>query len=189
MIEEKNEINAFGLVKSIEIEKLIESMNNLYPSIKFRAKKYRSYDDLSSRFIKKVRKTPTEYLLAEISNDWTVILDNQLNSDGCASILYNLNRVYNIEGLNTSYNKLGISFNYYSKKSKRTVNSYCENGKWVFYQNGDSLPFENIENYSKRKIKERFNRDILREYLVTIGINNAFSFLSSGQRIFHLTKM
>ena len=43
--------------------------------------------------------------------------------------------------------------------------------RWIFYEEGKPLPFENEAYYKRRIIKERLNYDIIVEYLSKMGIN------------------
>ena len=43
--------------------------------------------------------------------------------------------------------------------------------RWIFYEEGEPLPFENKEYYKRRLIKDRLNNDIIVEYLSKMGIN------------------
>jgi hypothetical protein len=44
-------------------------------------------------------------------------------------------------------------------------------GKWVFYEAGSPLWFENPEYYKRRMIKKRLNYGILKEYCQKLGID------------------
>ena len=43
--------------------------------------------------------------------------------------------------------------------------------RWVFCDLGEPLPFENLDYYKRRIIKQRINFDIIVEYLSKMGIN------------------
>ncbi len=65
----------------------------------------------------------------------------------------------------------GCTFSYCNKgKDERSILAYVED-RWVFWQEGELLPFENPAYYSSRFIKKRLNYDILVEYLGKMGIN------------------
>lgn len=96
--------------------------------------------------------------------------------DGMSSLCQNLS-----QDLKCKLYKFGISkdgeayygckFIYCDKgKIERTILAYMED-RWVFWQEGKLLPFENPEYYSNRFIKKRLNYDILVEYLEKMGIN------------------
>ena len=40
-----------------------------------------------------------------------------------------------------------------------------------FFEKGNILSFENAENYKKRIIVQRMNNDIIKKYLIVLGIN------------------
>ena len=44
-----------------------------------------------------------------------------------------------------------------------------EDRKWIFCQEGPVQPFENADYYTRRRIKDRFNREIITEYMLKIG--------------------
>ncbi len=43
--------------------------------------------------------------------------------------------------------------------------------RWTFFQQGEPLPFENQEYYNNRRIKDRMNFAIIKEYLLKMGID------------------
>lgn len=96
--------------------------------------------------------------------------------DGMSSLCQNLSRelgckLYKFgisKGEETYY---GCKLFYYNKgKDERVILAYMED-RWVFWQEGELLPFENPAYYSNRFIKKRLNYDILVEYLGKMGIN------------------
>ncbi len=54
---------------------------------------------------------------------------------------------------------------------ERIVMAYRDDPRWVFYQSGKLLPFEDESNYSRRFIKKRLNFDIQKQYLSRMGIS------------------
>ena len=44
-------------------------------------------------------------------------------------------------------------------------------GRWQLFQFGDPLPFENPDYYKRRRVLDRFNREIMLEYLANLGID------------------
>lgn len=49
--------------------------------------------------------------------------------------------------------------------------AYRDDPRWVFYQSGKLLPFEDETNYSRRFIKKRLNFDIQKQCLRRMGIS------------------
>ncbi len=49
---------------------------------------------------------------------------------------------------------------------------YCVNdgGKWVFSQRGSPLPFEDQNSFLSRRVRDRFTRESLCEYLLQMGV-------------------
>ena len=183
----KSKIKSFSLVKCSNIDDVALKINKLFNKIKFEVNKYDNISILDK--IEKTIKNTYEYcILIKLNSIWNIVFDDQLNSDGCASILYNLNRTNGFEGLTMISNELGISFTYYRNKSKRVINAYYENNKWTFFQKGEFLEFENPDYYSKRIIKNRFNYEIFLEYLKKLQINNYENLLNHSNEIYIMKK-
>ncbi len=46
-----------------------------------------------------------------------------------------------------------------------------DGGRWVFDQFGEPFPFEKLEQYQARKVRDRFTFDMLKEYLRHLGLS------------------
>jgi hypothetical protein len=53
----------------------------------------------------------------------------------------------------------------------RNIHAVNDGGRWDFDASGEPQPFENHAAYSARRIRDRFNDDMLREYLLALGID------------------
>ncbi len=53
----------------------------------------------------------------------------------------------------------------------RTIYAANDGGRWVFGQSGEPLPFEKVEQYQARKVRERFTFEMLKEYLRHLGLS------------------
>ncbi len=58
---------------------------------------------------------------------------------------------------------------FFEGQKKRTIQTLKDDPRWTFYEKGEILPFENSEYYQRRMIKQRFNSDILIEYMKSVG--------------------
>lgn len=64
-----------------------------------------------------------------------------------------------------------FKFHYFnSNLQERLLQAYKED-KWVFYEEGTPLPFENLDYYKNRLIKNRLNNSIIKEYLLKTGVD------------------
>jgi hypothetical protein len=52
-----------------------------------------------------------------------------------------------------------------SESTRRVIQVQKDGEKWSFFQSGALLPFEKEEHYKKRRIAERLNADIIKDYL------------------------
>jgi hypothetical protein len=71
---------------------------------------------------------------------------------------------------------------YKTRHEKRIVQALRDSDKWKFYEEGTVLPFEDVNNYKKRKIADRLNADIIDDYLKQNGIDisNSSFWVSNG---------
>jgi hypothetical protein len=53
----------------------------------------------------------------------------------------------------------------------RTIYASNDGGRWVFGQSGEPFPFEKLERYQARKVRDRFTFDMLEEYLHHLGLS------------------
>ncbi|MGZ3461258.1 MAG: hypothetical protein ACXU86_22440 [Archangium sp.] len=53
----------------------------------------------------------------------------------------------------------------------RVVSASNDGGRWVFDQFGEPFPFEKLEQYQARRVRDRFTFDMLEEYLRHLGLS------------------
>ncbi len=53
----------------------------------------------------------------------------------------------------------------------RAVSASNDGGRWVFDQFGEPFPFEKVEQYQARRVRDRFTFDMLRDYLRHLGLS------------------
>jgi hypothetical protein len=77
---------------------------------------------------------------------------------------------YNISIFDDSQSQMMSSyhFHYHSKNRERHLLCY-QDPKWVFFDEGEPLWFENISYYKQRIKKNRLNKSIIIEYLKSLG--------------------
>ncbi len=52
----------------------------------------------------------------------------------------------------------------------RTVQVDCADGRWSWHESGEPFAFEKVDRYSARRKRDRFDRELLLEYLAAFGI-------------------
>jgi len=52
----------------------------------------------------------------------------------------------------------------------RTIAAANDGGRWVFQQSGTPFPFEDIERYNARRVKDRFTFEMLQQYAQELGL-------------------
>jgi hypothetical protein len=53
----------------------------------------------------------------------------------------------------------------------RALGASNDGGRWVFDQSGEPFPFEKVEQYQARRVRDRFTFDMLKEYLHQLGLS------------------
>ena len=53
----------------------------------------------------------------------------------------------------------------------RTIYAANDGGRWAFGQSGEPFPFEKLERYEARRVRDRFTFDMLKEYLHHLGLS------------------
>ncbi len=53
----------------------------------------------------------------------------------------------------------------------RSLGALNDGGRWVFDQFGEPFPFEKLEQYQARRVRDRFTFDMLKEYLSHLGLS------------------
>jgi hypothetical protein len=52
----------------------------------------------------------------------------------------------------------------------RVVEVANDGGRWVFVQSGEPFPFEQVEQYQARRVRDRFTFEMLKDYLRHLGL-------------------
>jgi len=83
-----------------------------------------------------------------------------------------------------------FSFSYYQGNKERIILSYKDFNKWVFYQNGEILPFEEENFYRKRRIKDRLPNELIIKYLQRCGWDiNDTDFWQTKKQVINFKKI
>jgi len=53
----------------------------------------------------------------------------------------------------------------------RSISAMNDGGKWSFDTFGEALPFEEVESYQAKRVKDRFTPEMLDRYLKSLGIH------------------
>jgi len=57
--------------------------------------------------------------------------------------------------------------------SIRTISAYQQDARWSWSESGEPQPFEDTERYTRRRIRDRFDREALVSYLAALSIDLA----------------
>ncbi|MFL5349967.1 MAG: hypothetical protein ACJ8AT_34760 [Hyalangium sp.] len=72
----------------------------------------------------------------------------------------------------------GVMLDVFGPKQPGKLNNYVraievanDGGRWVFVQSGEPFPFEQVERYQARKVRDRFTFEMLQDYLRHLGLS------------------
>jgi hypothetical protein len=54
---------------------------------------------------------------------------------------------------------------------ERTLSAVATDGRWAWYASGTPFPFEDLNRYTARRIRDRLDRELLVHYLQELGID------------------
>ncbi|MES2425578.1 MAG: hypothetical protein V4560_01350 [Bacteroidota bacterium] len=122
------------------------------------------------------------FLILPTRSDWVAFLDNShTGTDRTAPSVIAEKLKANYAYIVYNYKNKDVMLDYHGNFGgidgyHRSIAAFREN-RLEFYQYGVPLPFEKVDQYSNKRIKDRFNFELLNEYLKALGIdafNEAF---------------
>jgi len=141
----------------------------------------RDVNDLRAGMIaqKPLAMPPTRELLAD-AGGWTLHLNNsRLGGDSVSTVGYLSERIGCVGVLAMSSHhpphasvQLEISgpMGTLPLGGVRVLAAHCEDGRWQWHEYGEVRPFEHPDRYRSRRIRDRFDRELLVQYLGALGI-------------------
>lgn len=135
------------------------------------------FTEISAKEFNKLRvgkKVPC-FLVYQLKSNPDYLLFSSNLIDGWYTLLYSISKKHKIEliriqtYLQNNENEPCYTFNYIKNGEERFVTLYKESNKWVFYEKGEPLGFENLELYREKLKKKRLSNEIIFGYLEKIG--------------------
>jgi len=126
---------------------------------------------------------PQRELVVSTSGGWTAHFDNSLLGGDSVSWVGHLSRLFDCRGVIAThiprgqYSLPATQFELLGPNGEkplryvRTVSAgIFDEGHWRFEAYGDEQPFEEVEAYSRRLVRERLTRAMLLRYLSALGV-------------------
>jgi hypothetical protein len=133
---------------------------------------------------------PTKELLMSTQSAWTAYFDNGINGGDPFTPIGYLSQRLHCRGLAVACvpqtltgegkGKRGtygaVQFQLFAPEPReflnveRSIVAMNDGGKWIFRMMGSVQPFEKIENYKARRIRDRFTDELLEEYCQALGV-------------------
>ncbi|PTS79862.1 hypothetical protein DBR17_11465 [Sphingomonas sp. HMWF008] len=122
------------------------------------------------------------FLFIPTHSEWTAFVDNgHQGTDAFATISYLAKKIECV-GLRATdalpgRTQGGTVFELYRPEDtdwlniERAISAIPTDGRWAFSASGAMLSFERPEFYARRRIKDRFDSEILKQYLGDLGID------------------
>jgi hypothetical protein len=128
------------------------------------------------------------YLFIPTRSAWTAYVSNQWTGTDAASPMSTMARRLSIRclrvvavphtlGKHQGGRYGGVMLGVYGPeqpgKISNTVRALAaanDGGRWVFEQSGEPFPFEQVEQYQARRVRDRFTFEMLKDYLRNLGL-------------------
>jgi hypothetical protein len=145
--------------------------------------------------VKYSTNVPTSILVLPTNSDWTVLWNNSTLADGYDSLCSNLTSRFGFETVHWLANDEGATFQpgatFCFRRLrdggvvKRSIHASLNDGSWTFLEHGVPLPEEDLANYRKRRIRDRFNEAVVMSLLARLGARPwSEEYYASGQPYF-----
>ena len=127
------------------------------------------------------------YLFIPTRSSWTAYVENALRGTDASSAMGYMARAQRCRALrmNAVPHTLGkgkgryggLTLELYGPRQThwlnvvRAIQVLNDGGHWEFIESGEPFPFERLEQYKAKRIKERFTLEMLKEYLRHLGLS------------------
>jgi len=127
------------------------------------------------------------YLFIPTHGPWTAYVENTRGGTDAASAMGYMARTLGCRGMrvvavpHTYRNGKGrygaVMLEVYGPhrtqwlNSVRALGASNDGGQWVFDQSGEPFPFEKVEQYQARRVRDRFTFEMLKDYLHHLGLS------------------
>lgn len=127
-------------------------------------------------------EAPWTRLLAAKCGEWTALINNFLNGGDSTAPAPGASRILGVRcvvascvpsyGPGHSQTQLQIfgPAGHAPLMNVRSISATATDGRWEWISSGDILTFEKADRYAARRIRDRFDRSLLLEYLSALGI-------------------
>lgn len=131
------------------------------------------------------------YLIVETQSNWTAVFSNSRMGSDVTSAVSHLCEVLGCRGVTVQCSPsltkrqgsktssivsyAATSFTLDGPQKTEWLNSIRhvsvrKDGGWIFFQRGEVQPFEQVEHYEKKHIRDRFTTEMLESYCAALGI-------------------
>jgi hypothetical protein len=167
-----------------------------------------SLDDAVQRLFPLTLPVRTRFLFLSTESSWTAFLDNGIHGTDASGAMRVLGQRLHCQAMRvtctrdtmprpvtrTSKGSFGaVIWELYAENgdTRRSIFSANDGGTWKFGQSGEPFEFEQLTQYKRKRIRERFTEGLLEEYLRHFGIrlfSPEFYMPRSHQENFLVTK-
>lgn len=143
---------------------------------------------------------PCRFLVVPTRSSWCAYFDNTTTGTDTSGVVGALSEALGTRAVravavpNTIHGRRGrygaTIFTLYGPERRewlnvvRNVYAMNDGGRWDFEASGEQQPFEKSDAYLARRIRDRFTRDMLRDYLHALGIDVARNEFYHPQRAY-----
>jgi hypothetical protein len=114
-------------------------------------------------------------LLVPTAGPWTAYFNCAANGTDAASAIAVLAQRLECEGLVVTCQLGAVAFTVADPKvvhpPRRAVVAMEDGGRWIFETSGEPLPFEELDRYRARRVRDRFTSDMLERYCQALDVD------------------
>jgi hypothetical protein len=136
------------------------------------------------------------YFIVPTHSAWTAIWTSTFLCSGYDSLSSCLTKNHDLETIHFSSSngnawfQPGTVISHRTKIGERHVAAIQEDTRWIFHESGTPLPEENLTQYRKRKIRDRWNSEALLMLLCRIGIRPwSVDYYDLSRPVIHLERV
>ncbi len=175
----------FGLIQA-PIERVLTELERWHASIGTHYERTEIRSSLADAFesLLPLANSKMRTLLLSTQSDWVAFFQNGINGSDPFSVMNYLARAMGVLAMRVCATFEGAAYpatvwEVYASEAlggempvgfRRSIAAANDGGTWTFFETGDRFPFEQVDRYTERRKRDRFTREMLRNYLREFGV-------------------
>jgi len=175
----------FGLIRA-PLDQVLGAFQNWHVSIGIEYARTEIASSLDEAFtsLLPLAHSKMRRLFVATHSDWVACFQNGIQGSDPSPAMCYLAQSMNVVAMRVcctaeTVNYQGVIWEVYAPESlggimplgyRRAIAAANDGGRWIFEESGERFPFEQIDRYEAQRKRDRFTRDMLREYVRQFGV-------------------